>query len=172
MLTPEDLTIPLLSRYWLHSTGEADTELCTAALNILLDPVNRPGILADENEEAELYGRITARLNAGLEEASQLQGEDLAKKRLSVIADRAPALTPSVLFQELRLLSSAAETPDMRLAQAQHAEFWHAILQALPKAARSNEGLDKIAAGKILHFLGVSLHNANAGGVDEVRMRW
>lgn len=169
MLDPEDPTFALLARYWLYSTGEDDTELCTAALSILLDPVNRPGIVADdEEEETVLRNKIVVRLNAGFEAASGLQGRDLANRRLSVIAARASVLSPPVLFQELQLLSAAVENPEVRLAMAQHVDFWRTLLQALPKAAKSSQVLDKVAAGKMLHFLGVSLHNAKAEGMDEV----
>ncbi|KZV76540.1 hypothetical protein PENSPDRAFT_646298 [Peniophora sp. CONT] len=167
VLAPEDYTMALLARYWFYSSGEADTELCTAALNILLDSVNRPGILPNEDEEAALRNDIVTKLNSGLEMASGLQGGDLARKRLSAIADRTSALSPGVLFQELQLLSGAVEEPDVRLAIAQHTDFWRAILQVLPRAAKSSQVLDKVAAGKMLHFLGVSLHNAQAEGMDE-----
>ena len=169
MLDAEDRTVALLARYWLYSSGEADTELCTAALNILLDRVNRPGIAANEEEaEAALHKDIVAKFNAGLELASALQSGDLANKRLSVIAHRASALSPSVLFQEIQLLSAAGEGPEMRLALNQHMDFWRAVLRNLPKVARSNQVLDKVSAGKTVHFMGVSLHNAQTGGVDEV----
>lgn len=169
MLAPEDHTIALLARYWLYATGEADTELCTAALNILLDPVNRPGIVEDEEEETGIRNQIMAKLNDGLQVASGLQGSDLAKKRLSVIAERASALSPTVLFQELQLLAAAVMELEVRLAVSRHTDFWRAILQGMPNAAKSIEVLDKVAAGKMLHFMGVSLHNASADGVDEVR---
>jgi hypothetical protein len=180
ILQPEDLTIAVIARLWIHSTSSVDTELTATALHVLSGVVSRTTTKDDDELPAVSVSKdLLPRYSVGLRASFSTDEVDLAHKVLDTVSARLHNIDTSITTAELHLIALFDETDfiEIRKSLLTHEEFWKAVIALLPRVAATMrsavEHTDTSAVrdvvNRVLNFMGVVLHNAQLENVENVR---
>lgn len=149
--SPSDYTIPVIARYWKHSTSESDTRLCAFALCLFFCPDIGENKAYFRTHPPPPPSQILPRIYQGVGPTATSSTAKQAKALIAAFADHLWRLSGSVACTEIDFLilvfNQDDGEPEFLKVAMNFAPFWNSVFRLMRKMTKEPDEHDIQSAG-------------------------